>query len=76
MNQKTTIVRPDYHAWKKQFKQERGREPTAYEAWCASADHCRDVAADTSSSEHQSIPRSHVELADLCARVSPPSATR
>lgn len=26
---------PEYHAWKKAFKDERGREPTPYEAWGA-----------------------------------------
>ncbi|NWF46048.1 hypothetical protein F3K02_12415 [Hydrogenophaga sp. D2P1] len=37
----STITQPEYHAWKKEFKQDRGRDPTPYEAWVAGVEHGR-----------------------------------
>jgi hypothetical protein len=32
-------TQPEYHAWKKEFKKDRGRDPTPYEAWVAGVEH-------------------------------------
>jgi hypothetical protein len=34
-----TVTHPEYHAWKKAFKTDHGRDPTPYEAWVAGAEH-------------------------------------
>jgi hypothetical protein len=36
---KPTMTQPEYHAWKKTFIADRGREPTPYEAWVAGTAH-------------------------------------
>lgn len=42
-----TGTQPDYHAWKKAFVADRGREPTPYEAWVAGSENGAERAKKT-----------------------------